>query len=87
MTETADIVTTAERGAEIIMKTRPKPRNKIGDQGSRVTMLEHTARLKSNSTDHARYTDSEMNAENSDQDTPSEIADASSSCPRKKADP
>src|SRR4051812_41466749 len=69
MIKMADTATTTECSAEIILKTRPKLRNEIGDQGSRATTLEHTARLKNNSMDHARYTDSEMSEESSDQDT------------------
>src|SRR4051812_26457132 len=70
MTEMADIATTTECSAEIITKTRPKLRSEIGDQGSRVMTLEHTARPKISSTDRARYMDSETNAGSSDQDTP-----------------
>src|SRR4051812_7883421 len=71
MTQTEGIATTAEHIEETTLKTRPKLRNETGGRGSRVTALEHTARPKNNSTDHARYTDSETNEESLDQATPS----------------
>src|ERR1043165_5353376 len=48
-------------------------RNKNGGRGSRAAALYNTARPKNNSTDRARYTDSEMNEERSSQGTPSGI--------------
>ena len=78
-TETAGTATTAEHSEETILKTRPKLRNETGGRGSRATTLEHTARPKNNSTDHARYMDSETNEGSLDQGTPSGIAEASTS--------
>ena len=64
----------------------PKLRSEIGDQGSREMTPEHTARPRNSSTDHVHYTGSETSAESSDQLIPSEIAGASSSSQKKKAD-
>src|ERR1041385_5155009 len=85
-TETAGIAMTVELREETTSKMRPKLRNETGGRGSRATVLEHTARPKNNSTDRARYTDSETNEGSSDQGTPSGTAETSMSWLRKKVD-
>src|SRR4051812_329713 len=86
MIETANIVTTAECSAGTTKKKHPNLRKEIGDQGSREMTPEHIARPRNGSTDRAHYTGLETNAESSDQDTPSEIAGASSISQKKKDD-
>src|SRR4051812_6205674 len=50
----------------------PQTQKRDWNQGSRETTPEHTARLRNNSMDPARYTGSETSGENPDQGTPSE---------------
>src|SRR3954467_4130537 len=86
MIETEDITTTTECSVGTTKKKHPKLRSEIEDQGSRETTPEHIAQPKNSSMDRAHYTGSETNAESSDQGTPSETADASSSSQKKKVD-
>src|ERR1041385_154387 len=84
---TAGTVTTTNHSDETTQKTGPRLRDENGGQGSQATALVHFAPPKNNSTDRALYTDSEKSKESSDHPTPSGIAEASTSWPRKKAAP
>src|ERR1041385_1688906 len=82
---TAGTAMTTDHNEETTQKTSPRLGNENGGQGSRATALAHSAPPKNNSTDRVLYTDSETSEESSDRPTPSGIAEASTSWPRRKA--